>query len=236
MKEKEIYEKLSAANAVCVQKVLNLSALSTKPYFQEALWIVRKLGLEKLMVTQQNYTIKIVQLFFATVEFGNDEDVTLTWITGPIKCVSSMKRFGELLGYAFRHGEEPKGIIMHVEGLNYEMRRLPPLYANKASVGMNKNLLPTFNILLCMFHYNIAPQVGNVHAIRGGLVNLIHHSYEVRNAGVNCQGYEIDVMDFIKCELHWAMHEMKNPLYAPYVNKLIIDKMPNINQEHLTIH
>ena len=42
---KDIYEKLSGPNIVCVQKVLNLSALSTKPYFQEAVWIARKLGL-----------------------------------------------------------------------------------------------------------------------------------------------------------------------------------------------
>ena len=62
--------------------------------------------------------------------------------------------------------------------------------------------------------------------IRGGLVNLLIHSHEVLKAGVNCQGYEIDVMDFIKCELHWAVHEMKNPVYAPYVMKLILEKCP----------
>ena len=43
----EVYARLSGPNIVCVQKVLNLSALSTKPYFQEAVWIVRKLGLER---------------------------------------------------------------------------------------------------------------------------------------------------------------------------------------------
>ena len=52
----------------------------------------------------------------------------------------------------------------------------------------------------------------DVDAIRGGLVNLLHHSYETHNAGANCQGYEIDVMDFIKCELHWVVHEKKNPV------------------------
>ena len=113
---KELCEKLSAANAVYVQKVLNLTALSTKPYFQEAVWIVRKLGLEPLMVTQQNYSIKFVQQFFAIVQFGSDEDVKLTWMTGPIKCESSMTRFRELLGYVFRCGEESQGIVMHVEG------------------------------------------------------------------------------------------------------------------------
>ena len=56
------------------------------------------------------------------------------------------------------------------------------------------------------------------------------------NAGVNCQGFEIDVMDFIKCELHWAVHEKKTPIYAPYVMKLILDQVPSLNQEHFTLH
>ena len=98
---KEIYSKLSKSNAVCEQKVFNLTALISKPYFQEAVWIVRKLELEKLISSQQHYDIKYVQQFFATVQFGKDEDVTLTWMTGPINCVSSMIRFCELLGYEF---------------------------------------------------------------------------------------------------------------------------------------
>ena len=113
---------------------------------------------------------------------------------------------------------------------------MTPLYINKSSVGSNKDLLPTFNILLRMFRSNIAPQAGNVDAIRGGLVNLLIHSHAVLLAGVNCQGYEIDVMDFIKCELHWAVHEMKNPIYAPFVMKLILDQVPNLNRELLTVH
>ena len=43
-------------------------------------------------------------------------------------------------------------------------------------------------------------------------------------------------MDFIKFELHWAVHEMKNPVYAPYVMKLILDQVPDLNQEHFAIH
>ena len=108
----EVYAKLSGPNKVCVQKVLNLSALSTKQYFQEAVWIVRKLGLEHLMSLQQNYDITLVHQFFATVQFGEDEDVKLTWMTGPMKCESSMTRFGELLGYVFRKGEADRKSVV----------------------------------------------------------------------------------------------------------------------------
>ena len=62
---------------------------------------------------------------------------------------------------------------MHTEGVHYEKGKMAPLYLNKAAVGTNKDLLPTFNILLRMFRCNIAPQAGNVDAIRGGLVNLL---------------------------------------------------------------
>ena len=57
---KEIYAKLSKSNAVCEQKVLNLTSLNSKEYFQEAVWVVRKLGFENLMATQQNFDIKFV--------------------------------------------------------------------------------------------------------------------------------------------------------------------------------
>ena len=68
----EIYAKLALKHAVCEQKVLNLDALNSKPYFQEAVWIVRKLGLEKLISTQQDYDIQLIHQFFATVVFDND--------------------------------------------------------------------------------------------------------------------------------------------------------------------
>ena len=114
--------------------------------------------------------------FFATIQFGEDEDVKLTWMTGPIKCEYSMTRFGELLGYQFNKGLDGVGRIMHTEGVHYEKGKMAPLYHDRTAVGSNKGLLPTFNILLRMFRCNIAPQAGNVDAIRGGLVNLLIHS------------------------------------------------------------
>ena len=92
----ELYATLR--QKVCDQTVLNLDALNSKNYFKEAVWVVRKLGLEQLIGTQQDYNISAIQQFYAIVVFGEDEDVTLTWMTGPAKCVSSMKRFAEILG------------------------------------------------------------------------------------------------------------------------------------------
>jgi len=144
--------------------------------------------------------------------------------------------FGRCLGYEFRGANSPVGKRMHVEGTTYNKRRLSPIYSNAKSVGTNQDLLPTFNILLRMVRLNLAPQAGNVDAIRGGLVNLLYHAYKVLKAGPECQGQEVDVMDFIKCEMHWAIFEHKNPLYAPYIMKLILLKAPNVDVSRLTKH
>ena len=67
------------------------------------------------------------------------------------KIESTFVRFGELLGYEFRTDGTPVGRRMHIEGVAYNERTLAPLYANEASVGTNRDLLLTFNILLRMF-------------------------------------------------------------------------------------
>ena len=222
---------------VCEQKVLSLESLDKKPYFQEAVWIARKLGLERLIShVHEDYDIQLVQQFFATVVFDNDEDVTMTWMTGSQKCTSNFVEFGRCLGYKFKGATTCVGKRMHVEGAAYNKRRLRPLYSVASSVGTNQDLLPTFNIFLRMVRLNLAPQAGNVDAIRGGLVNLLYHAYKVLQAGPDCEGQEVDVMDFIKCEMHWAIFEHKNPLYAPYVMKLILSKVSNIDTSRLTKH
>ena len=232
----EIYARIEK-HAVCEQKILDLEALNKKAYFREAVWIARKLGLEKLIsYTQQDYDIQLVQQFFATVVFDNDEDVTMTWMTGPIRCTSNFVEFATALGYEFKGATTPVGMRMHVEGTAYNKSRLRPLYSVASSVGSNQDLLPTFNIFLRMVRLNLAPQAGNVDAIRGGLVNLLHHAYRVLQAGPECRGQEVDVMDFIKCEMHWAIFEHKNPLYAPYVMKLILSKVPTLDRSTFIKH
>ena len=89
--------------------------------------------------------------------FGEDEDVTLTWMTGPVKCVSSMKRFAEILGYPFLGDITVRGKRMHVDGVAYNKKRVSPLYEKEESIGTNKDLRRVYNILLRLFWCNIAP-------------------------------------------------------------------------------
>ena len=54
---KEIYANLDPKALVCPKKPLKFEELAKKSYFEEAIWVARKLGLEKLISTQQNYDI-----------------------------------------------------------------------------------------------------------------------------------------------------------------------------------
>ena len=206
----EIYMPLTTKLAP--QKVLNLETLGKRGYFSNAVWVMKKLGQEHLFGIQQDYHIPAIQQFYATVVFGDDEndDIPLTWMTGVVKCESSIKRMAELLGYEFKGASEPVGARMHHEGFAYDKARLAPMYEKEESVGTNKDLKRDYNIMLRMFRCNIAPQAGNVDAIRGGLVNLLYQAYKVHHHGPTCSGYEIDVMDFIKCEIYHTMTETRN--------------------------
>ena len=106
---KEIYANLDPKAIVCPQKPSNLENLAKKDYFVEAIWVVRKLGLDKLISTQQHYDIEKVQQFFATLVLRDGENTSMTWMTGPVKCSATFEEFGNLLGYVFKGATTPNG-------------------------------------------------------------------------------------------------------------------------------
>ena len=122
----EIYASLGTKGAD--QKILNLDALGKRNYLKVEVWVMKKLGLEKLFGIQQDYNVEAIQQFYATVVFDEDEDISLTWMTGAVKCESSIKRLAELLDYEFKGDTEPVGKRMHQEGVAYDKRRLAPMY------------------------------------------------------------------------------------------------------------
>jgi hypothetical protein len=151
-------------------------------YFAEAVWITRKLGLHPLMKIQEPYNITLVHQLFATLVFGDGEEIPMTWMTGEEICHSNFMDFAALLGYEFRGATTPSGIRMHVDGEYYEKKKLARLYTGndkKIVIGGTLGLSQWSNILLCIFRASIAPQAGNFDAIRGALVNLLAYSHEV---------------------------------------------------------
>jgi hypothetical protein len=64
----------------------------------------------------------------------------------------------------------------------------------------------------------------------------MHNAHKTYLAGPDYSSYEIDVMDFIHCEMYHGMLEHKNPIYAPYVTKLILDSVEGLIQRNFTQH
>jgi hypothetical protein len=52
------------------------------------------------------------------------------------------------------------------------------LYDQSGAVGTTTGLLPIYGQLLRFFRATIAPSGGNNDALRGALVDLMHHAYE----------------------------------------------------------
>jgi hypothetical protein len=106
---KEMYAKLTK-DKVCYQKTIDFGHLHKHAYFEEALWITEKLGLHPLMKINQDYNVALVHQFFATVVFGEGEDIPMTWILGNDVCRSSFREFANHLRYSFVGANTASGL------------------------------------------------------------------------------------------------------------------------------
>jgi hypothetical protein len=98
-----IFEQVYAcmSTKVCPMKFTNIVSPSKDEYFADALWVTEKLGLHKLMVFKQDYNPRLIQQFYATLEFDTRDEVGFTWMSGEVRKSSTIDRFGQLLGYRF---------------------------------------------------------------------------------------------------------------------------------------
>jgi hypothetical protein len=140
-------------NKVAPQTVMCMDHLSDD-YFADALWICKRLGLVPLMTRQQDYNIQVIQHFFSTLVFGQQDTVDFYWMPetllanlpwwslGPCWDMSTVVQMIPPMG---------KG-CMHVEGVQYSKKKLAPLYASEEfEAGKAKGLKLFYNILLRIF-------------------------------------------------------------------------------------
>ena len=167
---------------------------------------------------------------------GDEKDTSLTWMTGPVQCHSSFSEFAAVLEYPYNGASKSAGRRMHQNGVYYDKKLLAPLVAKEGAIATTKGLKQVYNIVIRMCRWSIAPQAGNMDAIRGGLVNLMLFAHKAYFAGPHGHGFEIDAMDFIKCEINIALHERKTPMYAPYIMKLILKQLSQLDHTHFTPH
>jgi hypothetical protein len=93
---KQIYAPMSTK--VCPMKYTDIEYLSKDEYFGDALWVTENMGLHKLMVIKQDYCLRLIQQFFATLEFDTQDHIGFTWMTDEVRRSSTFTRFGKLLG------------------------------------------------------------------------------------------------------------------------------------------
>lgn len=81
------------------QHTINIGHMRQKPdYFGEALEICEEFGLLRLMEFNFDFADALVVQFFATLHFGSDDYMTLTWMTKE-KCLSAAsKAFFQCVG------------------------------------------------------------------------------------------------------------------------------------------
>jgi hypothetical protein len=137
----ELYAKLT--HKVCPQKVVDFEHLRKSDYFKEALWITEKLGLHPLMQLKKDYNILLVHQFFATLVFGDGEELPMTWMTGDQVIHSNFIEFAEELGYPFKGNHMPCGTRMHLSGVAYNKKALSPLYGKltKDAIDQGKKIV-----------------------------------------------------------------------------------------------
>jgi hypothetical protein len=138
-----IYEQVYAcmSTKVCPMKVTNIVSLSKDEYFVDALW-VKKMGLHKLMVFKQDYCPRLIQQFYATLEFDAQDVVGFTWMTDEVRKSSTITRFGKLLGYRFDGVDSPRGAHMHLDTTEYNKRKIQCLWSRGQSERDSKSPSP----------------------------------------------------------------------------------------------
>jgi hypothetical protein len=232
----EIYRPMS--QRVCYMHVLDISHLQKKPeYFGEALEITKQLGLFNLMGIRCQYNEKIIQRFYATLCFENDEAITFKWMAGNTMRHSNFYEFVKLLNYGFQGHSMLVGHRVHHHGAHPDKKRLAPLYTPKGTIGSIKGLLLLYNILLRMFRENISPFGGNRDATRSALVELMYLSHLCYESEDPNEDFGLDVMHYIFNEMHDPMISKRTPPYAPYIMLLINEKVKDMdfsrgNSEH----
>lgn len=191
---------------VCPEKAVSVQRLHDMDHTKRATWICEKLGLNNLIERRCDYNVWFVQQFFATLVIGEGPNIPLTWMTNDQRYDSDFVRFAQLLGYPFISVDQQSGSRMHNQNGVYDKEAMAPMYLSATfTPGYLRGLNRLFNTLLRIFRNNIAHEIGNLDAIRGGLVNLMVYAQWIDDAekiGGDVDNIQpIDVMDFIFREI-----------------------------------
>ncbi|KAK1610884.1 hypothetical protein QYE76_034557 [Lolium multiflorum] len=154
----------------------------------------------------------LVRQFHCTVFFHDDEDRTLTWMTGKTKYSCSYSQFRAAMGCGddsnpgyriHSRSRLTRGDISFCYPANPSPR--PPTIS-----GMYYSYL----VLAKLFRENLISKSGDHSEVRNYHLNLMYYCHPDR-------ARKIDGCDLIYCELKRAIMDRMTPNYAQYVQRLI---------------
>lgn len=131
-------------------------------YFGEALAICEDFDLLKLIQFNCDFDVSLVVQFLATVHFDTDDARTLTWMTKNEHFDAPWREFSLVLGYDDMGIHDRMGFRPHDRATTSDKDVLADLYiAGRGVMGESKDLLPTYDIMHCIYRNVLNPKVAN---------------------------------------------------------------------------
>ena len=180
---------------------------------------LRNLGLYDLVClkpddTQDDPTFcpLLVRQFHCTVFFHDDEDRTLTWMTGKTKYSCSYSQFRAAMGCG---GDSNPGYKIHSRS-RLTRGDISFCYPANPSPGPPtiSGMYYSYLVLAKLFRENLISKSGDHSEVRNYHLNLMYYCHPDRVR-------KIDGCDLIYCELKRAIMDRMTPNYAQYVQRLI---------------
>ncbi|KAK1686212.1 hypothetical protein QYE76_047060 [Lolium multiflorum] len=211
---------------VVMPKVINPQelALHEATKYRFVVETLKGLGLYDLVIlkpdeAQEDYTYcpLLVRQFHCTVYFHEDEDRTMTWMTGKEKYSCTYTQFCEALGCG---GDRVPGYRIHsrskmTKGDISFCYPTNPTAAPPTISGMYYSYL----VLDKLFRENLISKSGDSSEVRNYHLNLMYYCNPDKRR-------KIDGCDLIYCEIKRAVMDRMTPNYAQYIQRLINTIVP----------
>ncbi|KAK1649515.1 hypothetical protein QYE76_067320 [Lolium multiflorum] len=222
----EIY--VTFKKGIVTQHSIDTAKMAATRYFDEAYALCGEFGLYPIMELNKDYDVGLIQQFYATVHFEQDEARTFRWMTHETLLEANLASFGDALGYPRSPVVNANGWRSHDSSFAHTKEVLEPLYIKGWGVpGKSADFLPTWDIMLRVYRETIGPKGGNLDELHTYEVDLMANSHAKQGTGE-----KLDVMDYIYNEMWTCVMEKKLPLFAPFIMKLIEDTWMSTSVNH----
>ncbi|KAK1664145.1 hypothetical protein QYE76_052304 [Lolium multiflorum] len=154
----------------------------------------------------------LVRQFHCTVFFHDDEDRTITWMTGKRKYSCTYSQFRAAMGCG---GDNAPGYKIHSRS-KLTKGDISFCYPANPTPGPPtiSGMYYSYLVLAKMFRENLISKSGDTSEVRNYHLNLMYYCHPDRVR-------KIDGCDLIFCELRRAVLDRMTPNYAQYVQRLI---------------